>query len=85
MTRMINDHTYSWCTGEQSCPGVGYTDEKTGQETCVSVAYCTSMSYWYAYAYGKERKCRESVPLYKDEFEVKSGVYSCRPDMYISF
>ena len=54
MTMMINGHAYSWCTGEQGCPGLGYTDEETGKETCVSVAYCTSESGRNAYSYGRK-------------------------------
>ena len=68
MTMMINDHAYEWCTGEQSCPGVGYTDEETGKETCVSVAYCTSESDRNAYSYGEKRKCHRAIPKNSKQF-----------------
>lgn len=66
MTVRKNDKTYNWCTGEQSCPGLGYTDEETDKETCVSVSVCTDIHNRHAYSYGEKKKCLEAAPVDKN-------------------
>lgn len=66
---------YDWCTGEERCPGVLYTDEASGQEICVSPSVCTNVYKLHAYSYGDVKKCLKTAPVDENEFTTDNDVH----------